>query len=163
MEHKGNYNVKKTVDVFNITVDDKMLPEGVENPLKHSQKGLAPADLVKIVLGPVETQSFKTEEGNIAMMEKMNRHIPWSVRHPDPESDESSDDAASMISVSTNATSASNLEGIARTWDDIMLAKNKGKYKARNLRIIRKELDNLVKQSEGNESFASSGNSTRKG
>ena len=162
MERKRNYNVKETVDVFNIKVDEKMLPGGASNQLKYSQNGLAPADLKKIVLGPVEAQKFATEEGNKAMMEKLNRHVPWRIRHPDPDSDESISETASLMSDSTTGGSiVSNYEGIASTWDEIMQAKNKGKYNAKKLKIIRNELDNLLKKADENDSIASSGNSIR--
>ena len=167
MDTNKERNIKKTIDVFDMKIDEKMLPGG-SNPLGrghllvNSQDGLAMADLQNLVLGPVEPQRFVTEEGNKVWMEKMNRHARAYGRVGQASDDDTISDNESLASYATGfSTQTSDVGDIASTWDEVMIAKNKGKFNTRKLKIIRKELDDLLKKAEaGNDSLASSSNST---
>ena len=161
MDPQRKQNLKKTVEVFDMKIDDKMLPGGA-NPMgkghlmANSENGLAISDVPSLVLGVVEPQSFTTEEGNRAWMEKMNAHARafGRVRQNSDEGRES--DLESVASYATSMSQASTVGEIANAWDEVMKAKNDGKFNAKKLKIIRKELDYLLKKAEeGNDSIAS--------
>ena len=167
MDPNRNQDVKKTIEIFDMKIDSKMLPggtnpKGIGNLLANSENGLAMADLSKLVLGDVKPQTFKTEEGNEAMMEKMNSHARAFGRVRQASAEEgTSSDIESVASFATGfSTQTSTVGDIAGTWDEITVAINKGKFNARKLKAVRNELDELMRKTgDENDSIASSNNS----
>ena len=155
MNPNKDEQVAKTVKIFDLQVEQQMLPKGSNpvgrgNLLKNSERGLSIEDVPRLLLGHVELQEHVLERGTDAEMEKIARHQPFNppIQHVDVGSRK---DFA--------FTSESN--SIKRNWEELVKAKNKAKFNPRTLVIVRNELDNLVKKSEGiDESIASSGNST---
>ena len=140
MEKMDNKNVKETIKIFELQVDEQMLPQG-RNPiglgdlLTSSNKGLSREDVPKLILGRVQPQLHEREHGTKAEMEKRNLHKraygkDAFGRHGDP------------------GPSSQNLS-----------AKNRAKFNPKTLKIVRDELDNLMRVSEGLERTNESGNS----
>ena len=148
MNPTENMDVSKTVEIFDLQVDQQMLPQGL-NPvgrgglLKSSENGLSLEDVPRLILGHVELQEHVVEHGNEVALEKAGRYTR-PVNHPD------------FSSGLTNRDTGS----IRKNWENMVKAKNNAKFNPKTLKIVRDELDNLLKKAENPEhSIASSDNS----
>ena len=169
MEKIDNKNVKETIKIFELQVEEQMLPQG-RNPiglgdlLTKSKKGLSREDVPKLILGRVQPQLHETEHGTKAEMEKRNLHKrafgqDAFGRHGDPGPSSQNMSASGFDKAKTNMPSNASAESIRKNWEDIVNARNRAKFNPRTLKIVRNELDNLMRVSEGLERADESGNS----
>ena len=139
--------VDETIRIFNLQVDKQMLPQGVGTNDRRAIEGALYAEIPKMILGSVQECNFEVETGQAAAEEKIYRFGTGFERDPDPPLQLQSHDYSTL----------------KQKWDELRIAKNKSKFNAKTLRLVRDELDNLLKKSEGadlDQSRASSGNST---
>ena len=169
MEAIENVDVKETVKIFELQVDDQMLPQG-KNPiglgdlLTTSSKGLSHEDIPKLILGRIQPQMHETEHGTKAEMEKRNVHKraygkDAFGRFGDPGSESKNASASGFEEAKTGMPKNASADSIRKNWEDIVNAKNRSKFNPRTLKIVRDELDNLMKISEGLDRSGDSGNS----
>ena len=79
MDPVNGIDVKETIKMFELQVEEQMLPQGMNpiglgNLLTTSEHGLSREDMPKLILGHIQPQQHKTEHGTKAEMEKRNLH-----------------------------------------------------------------------------------------
>ena len=169
MEKMDNKNVKETIKIFELQVDEQMLPQG-RNPiglgdlLTSSNKGLSREDVPKLILGRVQPQLHETEHGTKVEMEKRNVHKraygkDAFGRYGDPGPSSQNLSASGFDRAKANMQRNASSESIKKNWEDIVNARNRAKFNPKTLKIVRDELDNLMRVSEGLERTNESGNS----
>ena len=169
MDPVNGIDVKKTIEMFELQVDEQMLPQGMNpigrgNLLNTSEHGLSREDVPKLILGHVQPQMHKTEHGTKAEMEKRNIHKrafgkDAFGRNGDPGCNSNSESASGFENARTDMPPNASIDSVRKNWDEMVKAKNKAKFNPRILKIVRDELDNLMKISEGLDRTDGSGNS----
>ena len=146
MEESKPKTVDDTVRIFDLQVEQQMLPNGSNpigrgNLLRNSESGLSYEDIPRLVLGHVHEAGFSTEDGQEVAFEKIARHGCDFERSDDEELQD-----------------GGSYEEMKKRWEELRIAKNKSKFDPKTLKLVRDELDNLMKKAEGN--LDSSGAST---
>ena len=169
MDPVNRIDVKKTIEMFELQVDEQMLPQGTNpiglgNLLNTSEHGLSHEDIPKLILGHVQPQTHVTEHGTKAEMEKRNIHKrafgrDAFGRNGDPGPNSNGISASGFENARTGLPSNASADSVRKNWDEMVKAKNKAKFNPRTLKIVRDELDNLMKISEGLDRSDGSGNS----
>ena len=169
MDSTNDHSVKETIKIFELQVDEQMLPNGINpiglgNLLTSSEHGLSKEDVPKLILGHVQPQNHVTEHGTKAEMEKRNTHNrafgkDAFGRNGDPGENSTSNSASGFDNARIGLPRNASYDSVRKNWEEMVNAKNKSKFNPRTLKIVRDELDNLMKDSEGIDRSNESGNS----